>query len=386
MKYQLIDMTNEEVVAKGNCERIGIGGLISHKTADGSKTEYEANFPTHTEAFSEIVKVLTTGDTKVIDSVSEISAVGHRAVHGGEKFSKSMLITDEVMATIDELADLAPLHNPPGLSAMKACRSIFGADVPMVAVFDTAFHQTMDPHAYMYPIPYSFYENYRLRRYGFHGTSHRFVSARMAHLLGKDISELKMVTCHLGNGSSITAVNKGKSVDTTMGLTPLEGLIMGTRSGTIDPSLLSIMAEKEGKTVDEITTILNKQSGLLGVSGVSSDQRDLHSAVEKGNDRAKLAIDIQVYQIKKYIGAFAAAMGGLDAVVFTGGIGENDEYVREQACKDMEFFGIVIDSDLNIKANRNEAAFSTAASKVAVWTVPTNEELLIARDTLAIVK
>ncbi len=386
MKYQLINMADESVIAKGNCERIGLDGVIGHKTADGRKSEYNVDFPTHSEAFKEIIKVLTSGDAKVIDSVKEISAVGHRAVHGGDKFSKSALITDEVMNAIDELGDLAPLHNPPGLSAMKACKDVFGPEVPMVAVFDTAFHQTMPAKAFIYPIPYSYYENYKIRRYGFHGTSHRFVSARMAEILNKKPEELKIVTCHLGNGSSIAAVDCGKCIDTTMGLTPLEGMIMGTRSGTIDPSIINYICAKEGKSVEEVTNILNKKSGLLGVSGTSNDQRDLHSSIEKGDERAKLAVDIQVYQIKKFIGSYAAAMGGLDAVVFTGGIGENDEVVRGNVLADMEFLGIKLDAAKNDKGSRNENLITTDDSKVQAWVVPTNEELMIARDTLAIVK
>lgn len=385
MKYQLINMTDESVVAKGNCERIGMDGLIGHKTADGKKVEYNVDFPTHAEAFKEIIKVLTTGDAKVIDSVSEIAAVGHRAVHGGDKFASSVLLTEDVMNAIDELSDLAPLHNPPGLAAIKACKAVFGDDVPMAAVFDTAFHQTMPSKAYVYPIPYSYYEDYRVRRYGFHGTSHRFVSNRLAELMGKPVTELKIVTCHLGNGSSISAVDCGKSVDTTMGLTPLEGMIMGTRSGTIDPSIINYICQKENKTVAEVSNILNKKSGLLGVSGASSDQRDLHAAIEGGNERAKLAVDIQMYQVKKYIGAFAAAMGGLDAVVFTGGIGENDEAVRQGACENMEFLGLNFSKERNDAGSRKEALISTDDSRVQAWVVPTNEELLIARDTLAIV-
>lgn len=382
MKYQLIDMENEQVIAKGNCERIGIGGFIGHKTADGRKVEYETSFPTHAEAFREILSVLTSGEGKVLNDVSEISAIGHRAIHGGEKFASSVLLTEDVLQTIDSLADLAPLHNPPSLNAMRACQKVFGASVPMVGVFDTAFHQTMPPKAYIYPVPYEYYEKHRIRRYGFHGTSHRYVSGRLAELAGR--ADLKVVTCHLGNGSSIAAVDAGKSVDTTMGLTPLEGVIMGTRCGTIDPSLISIIAEKENLDMAGVTAVLNKKSGLAGVSGVGSDMRDLHAAEDNGNERAKLAVDILCYQIRKYIGSYAAAMGGLDAVVFTGGIGENDDDARARICKGLEFMGIRLDAAKN-KGCRREACVSADGSKVAVWVIPTNEELLIARDTKEIV-
>ena len=383
MKYQLIDMETEEVIAKGLCERIGLTGNISHKTSDGRKLEYDAPFPDHAAAFREMIKVLTEGEGKVIDSMDEISAVGHRSVHGGEKFASSLLLTEEILQTIDELASLAPLHNPPGLVAMRACQEVFGKDMPMVGVFDTSFHQTMPEKAYIYPIPYEYYEKYRYRRYGFHGTSHRFVSGRLAEITGR--KDMKIITCHLGNGSSIAAINAGKSVDTSMGLTPLEGIIMGTRSGTIDPSLHQVIANQENISLDDVIGILNKKSGLLGVSGVSNDQRDLHAAAAEGNKRAELAIDIQCYQIKKYIGSYAAAMGGLDAVIFTGGIGENDEVVRKKVCEDMTFMGIDFDAAKNDAGSRKESCITKDGSKVEVWVVPTNEELLIARDTRDIV-
>ena len=383
MKYQLIDMTNEQVIAKGNCERIGAGGFISHKLASGTKMEYEVSFPTHAEAFAEVVTLLTEGEHKVINDISEISAIGHRGVHGGEKFASSVLITDVVLKAIDELADLAPLHNPPGLTAMKACRKVFGDNVPMVVVFDTAFHQTMPAHAYTYPIPYEYYEKYRLRRYGFHGTSHRFVSNRISELMGRN--DMKVVTCHLGNGSSITAIDSGKCMDTSMGLTPLAGLMMGTRCGVIDPSLVNVMSEKSGYNLNKIINQLNKQSGLIGISGVSSDMRDLHAAEEAGNERAKLAVDMLCYQIRKYIGFYAAALGGLDAVCFTGGIGENDDNVRERVLSELGFLGIELDKEANTGC-REERCITKAGSKVQAWVVPTNEELLIARDTKAIVE
>lgn len=382
MKYQLIDMENEQVIAKGNCERIGAGGRISHKLSSGVKMEYDALFPTHAEAFAEVVDLLTHGEHKVINDISEITAIGHRGVHGGEKFASSVLITNEVLKAIEELSELAPLHNPPGLTAMRACRQVFGEKIPMVVVFDTAFHQTMPPKAYIYPIPYEYYEKYRLRRYGFHGTSHRYVSARVSELMGRN--DMKVITCHLGNGSSITAIDSGRCVDTSMGLTPLAGLIMGTRCGVIDPSLVSVMSEKSGYNLAHIIDDLNKHSGLIGISGVSSDMRDLHTAEASGNERARLAVDILCYQIKRYIGFYAAALGGLDAVCFTGGIGENDDDVRERVLENMEVLGIKVDPAKNLNC-REEARVSADDSRVAVWVIPTNEELLIARDTRDIV-
>ena len=381
LKYQLMDMTDESILAKGLCERIGIDGRIIHKLPDGRKVELDCNFPTHTEAFEKLTELLTTGEYKVVDSLKEIDAVGHRMVHGGEKFTKSERITDELLAAYDALSDLAPLHNPAGVKAVKACQAVFGKDVPMVGVFDTAFHQTMPAKAYTYPVPYEYYEKYGVRRYGFHGTSHRYVSARLAELMGKDIKDLKIITCHLGNGSSITAVDGGKSVDTTMGFTPLDGLIMGTRSGSIDPSIVSYICEKEGKSVKDVVNMLNKKSGMEGVSGVSSDMREVIAAAEQGNERAQLTLDILSYQIKKYIGGFAAAMGGLDAILFTGGIGENDASLRYNVCSNMEILGIKVCKDCCEKASRKEMKFSTEDSKVECWVVPTDEELLIARDT-----
>ncbi len=382
MKYQLIDMDNESVIAKGNCERIGNGGMIGHKLADGTKIEYEVPFPTHAEAFAEVLKLLTTGEHKVVNDMSEIAAVGHRTVHGGEKFASSVLITEDVLKAIDELSTLAPLHNPPGLAAIRASKKVFGEKTPMVAVFDTAFHQTMPSKAYMYGIPYEYYEKYGVRRYGFHGTSHRFVSGRLAELAGK--KDLKVVTCHLGNGSSISAVVNGQVVDTSLGMTTNAGIIMGTRSGDVDPGIPALIAEKAGVDFAGATNILQKKSGLEGVSGVSSDMRDIENAIEQGNERAKLAWDMLVYQIKKYVGGYAAAMGGCDAIVFTGGIGENDDKVREKVCEGMEFMGVKFDAAKN-KGCREEACVSAPDSKVQVWVIPTNEELLIARDTKEIV-
>ena len=383
LKYQLIDMATEEAIAKGLCERIGMDGKITHKTSTGVEISYEVAFPTHKEAFEELTKVLTSGEGKVIDSLDEVSAIGHRAVHGGEKFSSSVIIDEDMMQTMDDLADLAPLHNPPGLVGMKACKEVFGDDVPMVGVFDTAFHQTMPAKAYIYPIPYEYYEKYRIRRYGFHGTSHRFVSNRLAEITGR--TDMKVITCHLGNGSSIAAIENGKVVDTTMGLSPLEGLIMGTRSGNIDPTIVSFLADKEGMTAAEVVNMLNKKSGYQGVSGFTSDQRDLEKAASEGNERAALAVEIQKYQIKKFVGGYAAAMGGVDAIVFTGGIGENDASVRADVCAGMEWMGLKFDAEAN-KVRGKEALLSTEDSKVQVWLIPTNEELMIARDTRDIVE
>ena len=385
LKYQLIDMTTENVLAKGLCEKIGIGGKITHKTHDGYKDEHEVAFPTHAEAFEEVVKLLTTGDHAVIVDASAIGAIGHRVVQGGTKFSASALVSEEMIATAEELTDLAPLHNPACIAGIRACQKVFPSNIPQVAVFDTAFHQTMPKKAYIYPVPYEYSEKYSIRKYGFHGTSHRYVSGRLAELLGKAPEDLKIITCHLGNGSSLAAVDGGKSVDTTMGLTPLDGVIMGTRCGSIDPSVATFIAEKEGMTLAELNNMMNKKSGVLGVSGVSSDNRDVSAAAEAGNERAQLALDIQVYEIKKYVGAFAAAMGGVDAVLFTGGIGENDKNVRLGVCSGMEYMGIKIDAELNDKFSGQEHEISTADSKVKVWIVPTNEELMIARDTLMIV-
>lgn len=386
LKYQLLNMDDESVIAKGNCDRIGIDGHISHKTFDGRKVETECSFPTHTEAFAKLVEVLTTGEASVIKSMSEISAVGHRIVQGAEVFDKTTLVTDEVIDKIDEMKELAPVHNHAHALALRACKKVLPEGVPMVVVFDTAFHQTMPEKAFMFGLPYEDYENYHVRKYGFHGTSHRFVSHALADAMGKDIKDLKIVSCHLGNGSSITAVNGGKSVDTSMGFTPLDGVLMGTRTGAVDPSAVTYIQEKHSFSAAEMSEYMNKKSGFLGVSGISSDNRDITAAAEKGDKRAILASEMLQYQIKKYIGSYAAVMNGLDAVLFTGGIGENAWEVREGVCKDMEFFGIKIDTEKN-KSTRGELIkISTPDSKVEVWIVPTNEELLIARDTLAMIK
>lgn len=385
LKYQLIDMKDESVIAKGNCDRIGIDGHISHKTLDGRTLNEDCDFPTHTEAFMKLVDVLTKGDASVIKSMDEISAVGHRIVQGAEIFDKPVLVTDEVIQQIDDLKELAPVHNHAHALALWACKKVMPANVPQVVVFDTAFHQTMPERAYMFGLPYEDYENYSVRKYGFHGTSHRFVSNALAQALGKDIKDLKIVSCHLGNGSSITAVQGGKSIDTSMGFTPLDGLLMGTRTGCVDPSAVTFVAEKHHFTPSQMSEYMNKKSGFLGVSGISSDNRDITAAAEKGDKRALLAKDILVYEIKKYIGSYAAAMNGLDAVLFTGGIGENSDDVRAEVCRNMDFFGIKLDEEANNGCRGQLKRISAPDSRVEVWIVPTNEELLIARDTLSLI-
>ena len=385
LKYQLINMEDESVLAKGNCDRIGIDGHVSHKTADGRTVDADCTFPTHTEAFEKLVEVLTTGDAAVIKSMDEISAVGHRIVQGAEVFDRPCLVTPEIIDKIDELRELAPVHNHAHALALRACTAVIPKTTPQVVVFDTAFHQTMPPKAYMFALPYEDYEKYHVRKYGFHGTSHRFVSAALAEAMGKDIKDLKIVSCHLGNGSSITAVQGGKCIDTSMGFTPLDGILMGTRCGAVDPSAVTFVADKHGFTPDEMSQYMNKKSGFLGVSGISSDNRDITAAAEKGDKRAILASEMLAYQIQRYIGAYTAAMNGVDAVLFTGGIGENSWEVRERVCTDMEYFGIKIDKELNKKTRGKLMKISAADSKTEVWIVPTNEELLIARDTLALI-
>ncbi len=384
LKYQLINMEDESVIAKGNCDRIGIDGHLSHKTSDGRTVEEDCSFPTHSEAFTRLVEALTSGDAAVISSMDEISAVGHRIVQGAEVFTKTTMVTPEVIDKIEELKELAPVHNHGHALALWACTAVM-PDVPQVVVFDTAFHQTIPKKAYMYGFPYEDYEQYSVRKYGFHGTSHRFVTAKLAEVMGKDIKDLKIVSCHLGNGSSITAVQNGQSVDTTMGFTPLDGVLMGTRCGNVDPSAVTYVANKHGFDTGEMDTYMNKKSGLLGISGKSSDWRDITAASEAGEPRAMLARDMLVYDIKKDIGAYAAAMNGLDAVIFTGGIGENAPNCREMVCADMDYLGIKIDNEVNnFKGELRK--ISTPDSKVEVWVIPTNEELLIARDTLAMIE
>ena len=385
LKYQLIDMENESVLAKGLCERIGIAGNIVHKLSDGTAIKEDCPFPTHTEAFEKAIAMITDEKIGVIKSVAEIGAVGHRIVQGAELYSESVLVTDEVIDNIDRIAYLAPLHNKAHCLGLRACKKVLGDKVPQVVVFDTAFHQTMPPKAYMFGVPYEYYEKYHIRRYGFHGTSHKFVANRCAELMGRDIKDLKIVTCHLGNGASICAVKGGKCIDTSMGLTPLGGIIMGTRSGSLDPSVVTYIAEKEGLGPQEMSEYLNKKCGYLGLSGISSDSRDLCDARDEGNERAILTLECQYYQITKYIGAYAAAMGGLDAIVFTAGIGENDTELRVATVEGLGFLGVKVSRAVNSVSNRKEAEISTPDSKVKVYLIPTNEELAIARDTLRIV-
>jgi len=384
LKYQLINSETEDVLAKGLCERIGIDGMLTYQPAGGEKEKSEKAMPTHTEAIKFVIEALTNEKTGVIKSLDEVGAVGHRIVHGGEKFTASTVLTAETIQAIEECSDLAPLHNPANLIGVRACQELM-PNVPMVAVFDTAFHQTMPKTAYLYGLPYEYYENYKVRRYGFHGTSHSFVSKRTAEIIGKPYEDCKIIVCHLGNGASLSAVMNGKSVDTSMGLTPLEGLVMGTRSGDIDPAIIEFVAKKEGKTLDEMMNVLNKKSGLLGISCVSSDGRDLEDAAAKGDEKAQAALDIFAYRVVKYIGAYAAAMNGVDAIVFTAGIGENDISCRSKVCKNLTYLGAEIDEELN-KCRGEERIISTPESKVKLLVVPTNEELAIARETLALVK
>ena len=385
LKYQLIDSESEKVLAKGLCERIGIDGRLTYSPAGGEKEVTDAPMPTHTEAIQLVLDALTNEKTGVIKSLDEVGAVGHRLVHGGEKFACSAVITDEMIAAVEECNDLAPLHNPANLIGVDACKKCMPG-VPMVGVFDTAFHQTMPKEAYMYALPYEYYEKYKVRRYGFHGTSHSFVSKRTAEFLGKDVKDMKIIVCHLGNGSSISAVKGGKSIDTSMGLTPLEGVPMGTRSGDIDPAILEFLAKKENMDIFQLTAMLNKKSGVFGVSdGVSSDFRDLENAAAEGNDKAQLARDVFAYNVAKYVGAYAAAMNGVDAIAFTAGVGENDKNVRKAVIERLGFLGIELDEEANNKRGEDNI-ISTADSKVTVCVIPTNEERAIARETLALVK
>lgn len=388
LKYQLFDMDDEKVLAKGNCERIGMeGSLIGHKTADGRRREKKVAMPDHTAAFMQVKDALTDSEVGVIKDLKEVSAIGHRIVQGGALFSKSVLVDEKVIEGIESLIPLAPLHNKAHVQAIRACIDVFGRDVPEVVVFDTAFHSTMPRKAYMYPIPYEYYEKYKIRRYGFHGTSHRYVSARCAQLMGEDIKNLKIITCHLGNGSSIAAVDGGKVIDTSMGLTPLDGFMMGTRTGTLDPSVVTFLAEKESMTPAQMSDMLNKKSGLLGISGVSSDDRDVTKAAIEGNDRAKLAHEMLRYEISKFIGSYYVALGGCDAIVFTAGLGENQPHHRAAICESLECLGVKIDKEKNNAAVMgNEGLISTADSKIKVYVIPTNEELVIARDTKQIVE
>lgn len=383
LKYQLIDSKSESVLAKGLCERITIDGVLKHTPAGKDTVVISSPMPDHKAAVSLVLKELTDTENGVIASLDEIGAVGHRIVHGGEKFASSCLITDEVIQAIEECNDLAPLHNPANLIGIHACRHLM-PDVPMVAVFDTAFHQTMPEKAYMYGIPYTYYENYKLRKYGFHGTSHSFVSKRTAQIMNADIEKTKIIVCHLGNGASICAVDGGISVDTTMGLTPLEGLVMGTRCGSIDPTIISYIAKKENRSIDEIMNILNKESGMLGISGVSSDFRDLEKGMNEGNERCRIALEMFSYKVACYIGSYVAAMNGVDAIAFTAGIGENNVLVRKLVMEHLGYLGITLDEEKN-QLRGEEVMISTPDSHVKVYVVPTNEELAIARETVALI-
>ena len=386
LKFQLINAETEKVLAKGLCERIGIDGRLTYQPAGGEKEKSDLAMPTHTEAIQFVIDALTNEKTGVVKSLDEIGAVGHRLVHGGEKFASSVVITDEVKKAVEECNDLAPLHNPANLIGVAACEKLMPG-TPMVAVFDTAFHQTMPEKAYMYGLPYEYYEKYKVRRYGFHGTSHSFVSKRAAEVMGKSYDEVKTIVCHLGNGSSVSAVLNGKCVDTSMGLTPLEGLVMGTRSGDIDPAIMEFIAKKENLDIEGVMEVLNKKSGVFGLSGgLSSDFRDLTDAMNAGDKKAKIAMDVFSYRVAKYIGSYAAAMNGVDDIVVTAGIGENDDYVREEVCKYLGYLGVDFDSEVNKGLRGKEAELTKEGSKVKVFVIPTNEELAIARETLALVK
>lgn len=386
LKYQLIDMSNNGVLAQGLVERIGIDGILTQKVDGREKYVVETDLKDHQVAIDLVLKTLVDEKQGVIKSMDEISGVGHRVVHGGEKYSKSVIVNDEVLTNLEELVKLAPLHNPANIIGIKACQALM-PNTPMVVVFDTAFHQTMPQKAFMYPVPYKFYEEDHVRRYGFHGTSHKYVAGEVAKWMNKDIKDLKIITCHLGNGVSVTAVDGGQSVDTTMGFTPLDGIIMGSRSGSIDPAIVTFLQKEKGYTPEEVDNILNKQSGVLGVSGVGTDFRDIRKAAENNNARALLTMDIYGYQIKKQIGAYAAAMGGLDAVVFTAGIGEHAPEVRIRALSNMEFLGINIDAAKNDNQNIGDGMeISTPDSKVKLYVIPTNEELMIAEETLELIK
>ena len=385
LKYQLIDSETESVLAKGLCERIGIDGALTHQPAGKDKIKSTPAMPDHKTAIGIVIDQLTDKENGVVESLDEIGAVGHRIVHGGEKFTKSCLITDEVIKEVEECSVFAPLHNPAGLIGVRACQELMPG-LPMVAVFDTAFHQTMPEKAYMYGLPYEYYEKYKVRRYGFHGTSHSFVSKRAAEVMGKSYDEVKTIVCHLGNGSSVSAVLNGKCVDTSMGLTPLEGLVMGTRSGDIDPAIMEFIAKKENLDIEGVMEVLNKKSGVFGISGgLSSDFRDLTDAMNAGDKKAKIAMDVFSYRVAKYIGAYAAAMNGVDAIAFTAGIGENTSFVREKIMAYLGYLGIKIDRVTNDKTRGVEALISTADSSVKVCVIPTNEELAICRETVKLV-
>ncbi|HCX04085.1 MAG TPA: acetate kinase [Clostridiales bacterium] len=382
LKYQLINMENEDVLAKGLAERIGLDGVIKHQAEGKEEVKLDDKLNNHKDAIKVVLDLLVDEKVGAIKSLDEIDVVGHRVVHGGEKFAGSVIINDEVILAMEDCIDLAPLHNPPNITGIKACQELM-PNVTMTGVFDTAFHQTMSKKAYIYPLPYELYEELGVRKYGFHGTSHKYVANRVAELIGEDIEDLKIVTCHLGNGASATAIRGGKSVDTSMGLTPLEGLAMGTRSGSIDPAIITFLMNKKNMTIDEVDELLNKKSGVLGISGVSNDFRDIEKAAEEGNERAQLALDKFYYIVKKYIASYTAAMGGIDVLVFTAGLGENSIEARRAICEDLEYLGIEID-DENNNVRGKEQLISKEGKKVKVYVIPTNEELMIAREAIEI--
>lgn len=383
LKYQLINSDTEAVLAKGICERIGIDGRLTYQPQGGEKEVKEAPMPTHTQAIQLVLESLTNDKTGVIKDLKEVGAVGHRLVHGGEAFTASTLLNEETLQAVESCNELAPLHNPANLIGVRACQELMPG-VPMVGVFDTAFHQTMPEKAYLYGLPYEYYEKYKVRRYGFHGTSHSFVSRRAAELLGKPYDSLKIIVCHLGNGSSLSAIMNGKSIDTSMGLTPLEGLVMGTRSGDIDPAIMEYVAQKENFDLAGVTNVLNKKSGVLGISGVSSDFRDIETAADNGNQRAATALEVFRYRVTKYVGAYIAAMNGVDVIAFTAGLGENDKVLRKVVCENLGYMGVKLDEEANNQRGK-ETVITTPDSKVTVMVIPTNEELAIARETLALV-
>ena len=385
LKYQLIDMSRNELLAKGLCERIGIDGVLNHSVPGKDKYVADVAMPTHKEAIQAVISTLTDEKLGVISSMKEIDAVGHRVAHGGEFFADSAVVTEEVAKQTESLFPLAPLHNPANMTGYYACKEVMGEDVPQVLTFDTAFHQTMPAASYMYAVPYEYYEKYKIRRYGFHGTSHKYVAQQAAEMLGKPIEQTKIITCHLGNGSSITAVDGGKSVDTSMGFTPLDGLPMGTRTGSIDPAIIEFLCEQEKIDAKQALAICNKKSGMLGISGVSSDFRDLEEGAKGGNERCQLALDVFVHGVKKLIGAYIAVMGGVDAIVFTAGVGENDIGVRAAVCENMECFGIAIDAEKN-NVRGEKTDISAGDAKVKTFVIPTNEELVIAQDTVRLVE
>jgi acetate kinase len=385
LKYQLLDMATQDPIAKGLVERIGMpGSVLTHRPASGEKEIITAELPNHTVAIQLVLDTLVNPEYGVVKSLDEISAVGHRVVHGGEKFSTSVLITDEVMKALEECIELAPLHNPPNIAGIEACQKLMPG-VPQVAVFDTAFHQTMPEHAYLYGLPYELYEKYKIRKYGFHGTSHKYVSQRAAKLLNRPLEELNLISCHLGNGSSITAIKGGKSVETSMGFTPLEGLMMGTRSGDLDPAIVSFIMQKEKFTSEEVNDFLNKKCGVLGLSGVSSDFRDIENAAEQGNHRAELALDVFAHDVKKYIGAYSAVLNGADAIIFTAGLGENSSEMRNAITEGLNYLGVVVDAEKN-NVRGKEVDVSKTEATCRVLVIPTNEELMIAMDTKDIVQ